>query len=56
MKNRKAKRLIVDTAILNKPDAMSPLGRILVSIRRKIEKSGAKPRSLREIHRELAMR
>lgn len=47
--------LVVDTGILETPEKMSPLGRALLRISKSIQASGAEPRSLEDIHRELAM-
>lgn len=48
--------IVIRETLLNSRQAMSPLGRRLWAISRKIEKSpGFKPRSLEEIHRDLAI-
>jgi hypothetical protein len=48
-------KLRVDPKILEMPEKLSPLGRQLLDIAEEIRRSGARARSLQEIHRELAM-
>lgn len=54
-KKPKVDRLVVDTKLLNNPAAMSELGRTLLRLSRKAEQAGTKAKTLKQIHRELAM-
>ena len=52
---RVRQQIVVNPDVLRTPEAMSPLGRALFEISKKIDNAGMRPRSLIEIHRHLAV-